>query len=64
MEPTTERNRAPSAARAHLERGFRFEQAGSLERALDAYRDALVARPTPVERLEAHMRIARVHRGR
>jgi tetratricopeptide (TPR) repeat protein len=63
MEPTNDRSRALSAARAHLDRGFRFEQAGSHERALDAYRDALAARPTPVERAEAHLRTARVYRG-
>jgi tetratricopeptide (TPR) repeat protein len=53
-----------TAARAHLERGFRFENAGSLERALDAYRDALAARPTLLEQAEARLRIARVHRAR
>jgi tetratricopeptide (TPR) repeat protein len=63
MEPSTERGRALSAARAHLDRGFRFEQAGSLERALEAYRDALAARPTPVEEIEGRLRIARVYRG-
>ena len=34
MEPTLERSRALSAARAHLDRGVRFGQAGSLPRAL------------------------------
>jgi tetratricopeptide (TPR) repeat protein len=53
-----------TAARAHLERGFRFESAGSLERALDAYRDALAARPTALEQAEARLRVARVHRAR
>src|SRR4051812_23715521 len=61
MEPTAER-RALSAARAHLDRGFRFEQGNSFERALEAYRDALAARPSALERIEAHLRIARVHR--
>jgi tetratricopeptide (TPR) repeat protein len=62
MEPTAERSRALSAARAHLDRGFRFEQGNSFERALEAYRDALAARPTALERVEAHLRIARVYR--
>jgi tetratricopeptide (TPR) repeat protein len=62
MEPTAERSRALSAARAHLDRGFRFEQGNSFERALEAYGDALAARPTALERIEAHLRIARVYR--
>ena len=62
MEPTAERSRALSAARVHLDRGFRFEQGNSFERALEAYRDALAARPTALERIEAHLRVARVHR--
>jgi len=62
MEPTADRSRALSAARAHLDRGFRFEQGNSFERALEAYGDALAARPTALERIEAHLRIARVHR--
>lgn len=63
MEPSTERGRTPSTARTHLDRGFRFEQAGSLDRALEAYREALSALPTPVEEVDARVRIARVHRG-
>ena len=62
MEPTLERTRALTAARAHLDRGFRFEQAGSLARALEEYRDALDARPHAIEEIEARLRIARVHR--
>lgn len=62
MEPTLERTRALSAARAHLDRGFRFEQAGSLARALEEYRDALASHPQPVEEIEARLRIARVYR--
>jgi tetratricopeptide (TPR) repeat protein len=62
MEPTAERSRALSPARAHLDRGFRFEQGNSFERALEAYRDALAARPTALERVEAHLRTARVYR--
>jgi tetratricopeptide (TPR) repeat protein len=63
MEPSAERSRALSAAKAHLDRGFRFEGAGTLERALDAYRDALAAQPTPVEEVEARLRSARVYRN-
>ena len=63
MEPSAERSRALSAAKAHLDRGFRFEQAGTLERALDAYRDALAAQPTTVEEVEARLRSARVYRN-
>src|SRR5581483_4918037 len=62
MEPTPEPRRTVSAARAHLDRGFRFEQGGALERALDAYRAAMGASPTPLESVEAHIRVARVHR--
>jgi tetratricopeptide (TPR) repeat protein len=62
MEPTLERTRALSAARAHLDRGFRFEQAGSLARALEEYHDALESKPVPVEEIEARLRTARVHR--
>ncbi|HXT18944.1 MAG TPA: hypothetical protein VN706_25180 [Gemmatimonadaceae bacterium] len=63
MESTSEPSRTISAARAHLERGFRFEQAGTLERALEAYRDALAARPTEPEEAEARLRVARVYRS-
>ncbi len=62
MEPTLERTRALSAARAHLDRGFRFEQAGGLARALDEYHDALASHPQPGEEIEARLRIARVYR--
>lgn len=62
MEPTLERTRALSAARAHLDRGFRFEQAGSLARALEEYRDALASHPLPIDEIEARLRIARVYR--
>jgi tetratricopeptide (TPR) repeat protein len=63
MEPTPDRTRALSAARAHLDRGFRFEQGGTLERALEAYADALSASPTPAEKVEARLRVARVYRS-
>jgi tetratricopeptide (TPR) repeat protein len=63
MDSTSEPSRMISAARAHLERGYRFEQAGTLERALDAYADALAAQPAAVEEAEARLRIARVYRS-
>jgi tetratricopeptide (TPR) repeat protein len=63
MEPTHDRVRAGSAARAHLDRGFRYEQGGALERALEVYREALKAAATPFERAESHIRIARVYRS-
>ena len=63
MEPTPDRRLAGSPARAHLDRGFSFEQGGSLERALEAYRASLAASTTPVERAESHLRIARIHRS-
>jgi tetratricopeptide (TPR) repeat protein len=64
METFSDPSWGMSAARAHLERGFRFEQGGTLDRALDAYRDALAADGTPIEQVEAHLRIARVYRTR
>lgn len=64
MESTSDPSRGPSAARSHLERGFRFEQAGTLDRALESYREALIAGASPLEQAEAHLRIARVHRTR
>jgi len=62
MEPTSESTRAVSATRAHLDRGFRFEEGGTLERSLEAYREALEAATSTVEQAEAHLRIARVYR--
>lgn len=62
MEPSPEPARAVSAARAHLDRGFRFEKGGALDRALDAYRAAVASAGTPQELAEAHICIARVHR--
>jgi tetratricopeptide (TPR) repeat protein len=63
MEATPEQSRAVSAARAHLDRGFRLETAGTLDRALDEYREALTVAVSPVERAESHLRIARVYRS-
>lgn len=62
MDFTPEPSQTGSAARAHLDRGFRFEEGGTLERSLDAYREALEAATTPAERAEARLRIARVYR--
>lgn len=63
MESSSEPSRSISTARTHLDRGFRFEQAGSLERALEAYGDALAAGATPPEEADARLRIARVYRS-
>jgi tetratricopeptide (TPR) repeat protein len=63
MEPTLDRSRDLSEARAHLDRGFRFEQGGTLDRALDAYTEALAASTVVTEHVEARIRIARVYRA-
>ena len=63
MEPTPEPSRAVSVARAHLDRGFRLEQAGTLDRALDEYRKALTTAASPDDEAESHLRIARVYRS-
>jgi tetratricopeptide (TPR) repeat protein len=63
MDSIGELSRQLSAARAHLDRGFLFEQAGTLERALEAYRDALAACTTPREEADTRLRIARVYRA-
>ena len=63
MDPTPESIHPVSAARAQLDRGFRFEEGGTLARALDSYREALQASATPLEQAEAHLRIARVYRA-
>jgi tetratricopeptide (TPR) repeat protein len=55
METTT-------SPRAHLDRGLRFEQAGTSDRALGAYREALAASFDHLEQAEARVRIARVLR--
>ena len=62
IDPTNEAPRPTTATRAHLERGFRFEQGGTLHRALEAYADALAADPTREEEIDARLRIARVYR--
>ncbi|HEY4131737.1 MAG TPA: hypothetical protein VGM50_14050 [Gemmatimonadaceae bacterium] len=63
MEPTSEPGRAVSAARAHLDRGFRLETAGTLDRALDEYREALSTAVSPAEQAESRLRVARVYRS-
>ena len=62
MEPILDRPRAVSAARAHLDRGFRLEQGGTLDRSLEAYTEALALAATPAEEVDARLRIARVYR--
>jgi tetratricopeptide (TPR) repeat protein len=52
-----------AAARAHLDRGLRLEQAGNYERALEAYGEALVAAPGAPEQVDARLRTARVYRA-
>ena len=61
--PDLEQTGNSSPMRAHLERGLRFEQAGTIARALSAYQDALAAAASPPEEAEARIRIARVRRG-
>jgi tetratricopeptide (TPR) repeat protein len=62
MEPTSEQSRAVSPTRTHLDRGFRFEEGGTLARALEIYHEALAAATSPAEQAEARLRIARVYR--
>lgn len=64
MTHPSERSQVATAARVHLDRGFRFEQGGALERALEEYRGAIAAGSTLEEQAEARLRIARVHRTR
>ncbi|MDB4874486.1 MAG: Tetratricopeptide 2 repeat-containing protein [Gemmatimonadetes bacterium] len=52
----------PLGPRPYLDRGLRYEQAGLTEQAIDAYESAFGASVTPVERAEAHIRLARVQR--
>lgn len=60
-EPTSmETTTSPGA---ELERGFRLEQAGNAERALEAYQGALSSAVDPLEKVEARVRIARVLRN-
>lgn len=61
--PVIESSQTPSAVQAHLDRGFRFEQAGSVDRALESYSDALVAADSPRDEAQARLRIARVLRS-
>jgi tetratricopeptide (TPR) repeat protein len=52
----------PLTASAHLDGGFRYEQAGLARKAIAAYEAALSAGAEPVEQADAHLRLARVHR--
>ena len=52
---------AAETARAHLDGGYRYEQAGLARKAIAAYEAALSAGVTPLERAEARIRLARVH---
>lgn len=52
---------AAQTARAHLDGGLPYEQAGIVRKAVAAYEAALRAGVSPLERAEAHMRLARVH---
>ncbi len=51
------------SASAHLDGGFRYEQAGIARKAIAAYEAALSAGATLLERADAHLRLARVHRS-
>ena len=55
--------RAPISASAHLDGGFRYEQAGMAAKATAAYEAALAAGATLPERADAHLRLARVYRA-
>lgn len=59
----TESLNTPSAAQAHLDRGFRFEQAGSVTRALESYNDAIAASGTSLDEAQGRLRLARVLRS-
>jgi tetratricopeptide (TPR) repeat protein len=52
---------AAPTARTHLDGGYRYEQAGIARKAIAAYEAALTAGVTPLERAEAHIRLARVY---
>jgi tetratricopeptide (TPR) repeat protein len=56
------RSLTPLGPRPHLARGLRYEQAGVAVRAIESYEAALRESVTPVERAEAHIGLARVHR--
>lgn len=52
---------SPLTARAHLDGGLPYEQAGIARKAVAAYEAALSIGATPLEQAEAHLRLARVH---
>ena len=55
---------ASLSARAHLDGGFPYELAGVARKAVAAYEAALIVGDAPLERAEAHLRLARVHSSR
>lgn len=63
MAPTPEPSRANTALRGLLERGFRLEQAGALERALEVHTQALARASSALEEAEARIGLARVYRA-
>jgi len=54
---------SPLTARAHLDGGLPYEQAGMTHKAVAAYEAALSTGASPLERAEAHVRLARVYRS-
>lgn len=48
--------------RVRLDAGFRYEQAGIGRKAISAYGAVLADGGSPLDRAEAHLRMARVHR--
>ena len=54
---------SPLTARAHLDGGLPYEQAGMTRKAVAAYEAALSVGASPLERAEAHVRLARVFRS-
>jgi tetratricopeptide (TPR) repeat protein len=50
------------SASAHLDGGFRYEQAGIARKAVAAYEAALSAGGSPLQCADAHLRLARVYR--
>jgi tetratricopeptide (TPR) repeat protein len=62
-EPSPTREPQRLSVQAHLDGGLRYEQAGIAEKAIAAYEAALRVGESPVDRAEAHLRLARVHRA-
>ncbi|HET7457352.1 MAG TPA: hypothetical protein VFJ74_06835 [Gemmatimonadaceae bacterium] len=59
--PSGQTSYSPLSARAHLDGGLPYEQAGISRKAVAAYEAALRVGASPLERAEAHVRLARVH---